>query len=76
MGIGLFAILSGVNIFLTLFLKETFGKPMIETFEELEVPNVEKEKLLPGRDSDINNIENPPKDDKKAPLIKDVKKTI
>ena len=70
----IFAILSGVNIFLTLFLKETVGKPMLETIEELEVPNVEKEKLVPGRDSDINNIENPPKDDKKAPLIKDEKK--
>ena len=70
----IFAILSGINIFLTLFLKETVGKPMLETIEELEVPNVEKEKLVPGRDSDINNIENPPKDDKKAPLIKDEKK--
>ena len=52
-----FAILSGVNIFLTFFLKETVGKPMLETIEELEVQDVEKEKLVPGRESDVNDLE-------------------
>ena len=40
----------GINIFLIFFLNETVGKPMLETIEELEVPNVDKEKLIPGRD--------------------------
>ena len=69
----IFAALSGINIFFTFFLKETVGKPMLETIEELEVPNVEKEKLIPGRDSDINNLDkgaNPPKEEKKEPLLK------
>ena len=52
-----FAILSGVNIFLTFFLKETVGKPMLETIEELEVQDVDKEKLVPGRESDVNDLE-------------------
>ena len=52
----IFAIISGINIFLTLFLKETVGKPLIETIEELVVPEVEKEKLIPGRESDVNNL--------------------
>jgi MFS family permease len=72
----IFAVLSGINIFLTFFLKETVGKPMIETIEELEVHDVDKEKLLPGRDSDVNNLDKgtenkKEKDDKKEPLIKD-----
>ena len=53
----IFAVLSGINIFFTLFLKETVGKPMLETIEELEVPDVEKEKLVPGRESDVNNLD-------------------
>ena len=75
----IFAVLSGINIFLTFFLKETVGKPMLETIEELEVPDVEKEKLIPGRDSDaiggrdsdINKGNKPPKEEKKEPLLKD-----
>ena len=75
----IFAVLSGINIFLTFFLKETVGKPMLETIEELEVPDVEKEKLIPGRDSDviggrdsdINKGAKPPKEEKKEPLLKD-----
>ena len=75
----IFAVLSGINIFLTFFLKETVGKPMLETIEELEVPNVEKDKLIPGRDSDviggrdsdINKGNKPPKEEKKEPLLKD-----
>ena len=69
----IFAVLSGINIFLTFFLKETVGKPMLETIEELAVPDVEKEKLVPGRESDINNLEkdSPKKDEeKKEPLVK------
>ena len=75
----IFAVLSGVNnIFLTFFLKETVGKSMLETIEELEVPNVDKEKLIPGRDSDIgggrdsdiNKGANTSKGEKK-PLMKD-----
>ena len=65
----IFAVLSGVNIFLTLFLSETVGKPMIETIEELEVPDVEKEKLVPGRESDINNSDKITDPEKKEPLI-------
>lgn len=78
----IFAILSGIDIFLTFFLKETVGKPMLETIEELEVHDVEKEKLIPGRDSDVNNLvkgpsskdskENVPKQ-KKEPLLSDIK---
>ena len=75
----IFAILSGVDIFFTFFLKETVGKPMLETIEELEVPDVEKEKLVPGRESDVNNLDKGSnkdnkenkKEDKKEPLIKD-----
>ena len=48
----IFAVLCGFNIFFTFFLKETVGKPMLETIEELEVPDVEKDKLVPGRESD------------------------
>ena len=75
----IFAVLSGINIFLTFFLKETVGKPMIETIEELEVHDVDKEKLLPGRDSDANNLnkgteDKKEKDDKKEKLIKDKEK--
>jgi len=69
-----FAILCGVNIFFTFFLKETVGKPMIETIEELD-GTIEKDKLIPGRDSDINDIEKANTKekigDKKEPLIKD-----
>ena len=66
----IFAILSGINIFLTFFLKETVGKPMLETIEELEVPDIEKDKLIPGRESDINILDiNKPKDEKKEPLL-------
>ena len=68
-----FAILSGINIFLTFFLKETVGKPMLETIEELEVPNIDKDNLVPGRESDMNNA-NKPKEEKKEPLIKEDKK--
>ena len=61
-----FAILSGLNIFFTFFLKETVGKPMLETIEELEVPDIDKDKLVPGRESDMNNPdENKPKEEKK-----------
>ena len=67
----IFAILSGVNIFFTLFLKETVGKPMLETIEELEVPDVEKDKLIPGRESDANNLDKGAKKDE--PLLKDEK---
>ena len=65
----IFAILSGINILLTFFLKETVGKPMLETIEELDA-DVDKEKLVPGRDSDMR-----PSDasEKKEPLIKDDK---
>ena len=70
----IFAVLSGVNIFFTFFLKETVGKPMLETIEELDVPDVEKEKLVPGRESDANNLnkgtDNDKKEDKKEPLLK------
>ena len=77
----IFAILSGINIFLTFFLKETVGKPMLETIEELEVHDVDKEKLVPGRDSDVNNLVKGPssKDSKKypkqkkEPLLSDIK---
>ena len=69
-----FAILCGVNIFFTFFLKETVGKPMIETIEELD-GTIEKDKLIPGRDSDINDIEKSNTKDnigeKKEPLLKD-----
>ena len=65
----IFAILSGVNIFFTLFLKETVGKPMLETIEELEVPDVEKDKLIPGRESDVNNLDKGVTKDE--PLLKD-----
>ena len=63
----IFAILSGINILLTFFLKETVGKPMLETIEELDA-DVDKEKLVPGRDSDMR-----PSDasEKKEPLIKE-----
>ena len=61
----IFAILSGVNIFLTFFLKETVGKPMLETIEELIVPDVDKEKLVPGRESDINNLDKGKEPEKK-----------
>ena len=45
---------------------------MPETIEELEVPDVEKDKLIPGRGSDINNIDsNKPNDEKKEPLLKE-----
>ena len=77
----IFAILCGFNIFFTFFLKETVGKPMLETIEELEVPDVEKEKLVPGRETDVNNLEKvtenkDKKEEKKEPLIdnKDGKK--
>ena len=70
----IFAILCGVNIFFTFFLKETVGKPMIETIEELD-GTIEKEKLVPGRDSDINDIEKSNTKEKigekKEPLLKD-----
>lgn len=69
----IFAILCGVNIFFTFFLKETVGKPMIETIEELD-GTIEKDKLIPGRDSDINDIEKAntkEKLEKKEPLLKD-----
>lgn len=70
-----FAILSGINIFFTFFLKETVGKPMLETIEELEVPNIDKDNLVPGRESEANNADaNKPKEDKKEPLIKEDKK--
>ena len=46
---------------------------MLETIEELEVPNIDKDNLVPGRESDINNA-NKPKEDKKEPLIKEDKK--
>ena len=62
----IFAILSGVNIFLTFFLKETVGKPMLETIEELEVPDVDKEKLVPGRESDIKNLDEGKEPEKKG----------
>ena len=66
----IFAILSGINIFLTFFLKETVGKPMLETIEELEVPDVEKDKLVPGRETDINHLDkNESNDEKKEPLL-------
>ena len=72
-----FAILSGLNIFFTFFLKETVGKPMLETIEELEVPDIDKDKLVPERESDINNEDaKKPKEDKeekKEPLIKEKK---
>ena len=45
---------------------------MLETIEELAVPDIEKEKLVPGRESDINNLETdaPKKDEeKKEPLV-------
>ena len=55
---------------------------MLETIEELEVHDVDKEKLVPGRDSDVNNLvkgpsskdskENDPKQ-KKEPLLSDIK---
>ena len=70
----IFAILSGINIFFTFFLKETVGKPMLETIEELEVPEIDKEKLVPGRESDINSSdkkENSAKEEKKEPLLKE-----
>ena len=70
----IFAILCGVNIFFTFFLKETVGKPMIETIEELD-GTIEKDKLIPGRDSDINDIEKANTKEKigekKEPLLKD-----
>ena len=70
----IFAILSGLNIFFTFFLKETVGKPMLETIEELEVPDIDKDKLVPGRESDMNIPDgNKPKEEKKEPLIKDKK---
>ena len=70
----IFAILSGINIFFTFFLKETVGKPMLETIEELEVPEIDKEKLVPGRESDINSSdkkENSAKEEKKESLLKE-----
>ena len=69
----IFAVLSGINIFLTFFLKETVGKPMLETIEELEVPEVEKDKLVPGRESDANNLDkgtSSKPEENKEPLIK------
>jgi len=70
----IFAILCGVNIFFTFFLSETVGKPMIETIEELD-GTIEKDKLIPGRDSDINDIEKANTKEKigegKEPLLKD-----
>jgi hypothetical protein len=64
-----FAVLSGVNIFFTFFLKETVGKPMLETIEELDA-DVDREKLIPGRESDMR-----PSDatDKNEPSAKDNK---
>ena len=64
-----FAILSGINIFFTFFLKETVGKPMLETIEELDA-DVDREKLIPGGESDMR-----PSDatDKNEPLSKDNK---
>ena len=70
----IFAVLSGINILLTLFLQETVGKPMLETIEELAVPDVENEKLVPGRESDINNLDSKKDEGKKEPLIKNDKK--
>jgi MFS family permease len=69
-----FAILCGVDIFLIFFLKETVGKPMIETIEELD-GTIEKEKLVPERDSDANDIEKANTKEKvgekKEPLLND-----
>ena len=52
-----FAIISGVNIFFILFLPETLGKPMIETIEELEEHECEKEKSSTLRESETNNLD-------------------
>ena len=65
----IFAFLCGFNIFFTFFLKETVGKPMLETIEELEVPDIEKDKLVPGRESDAKNLEKGADSDKKEPLL-------
>ena len=46
---------------------------MLETIEELDVPDVEKDKLVPGRESDANNLNkgtDDKKEDKKEPLLK------
>ena len=67
----IFAILCGFNIFFTFFLKETVGKPMLETIEELEVPDIENDKLVPGRETDAKNTDQGINSDKKEePLLK------
>ena len=58
------AVLSVANIFFTFFLKETVGKPILETIEELDVPEVAKDKLVQGRESDANNLNKGADDDK------------
>ena len=50
----IFASLCTCNIIFTLFLKETVGKPMQETIEELNVPDVDKDKLIPGRETETD----------------------
>ena len=66
----IFAILCGFNIFFTFFLKETVGKPMLETIEEFEVPDVDNDNLVPSRETDANNLDKGIDLDKnKEPLI-------
>ena len=69
-----FAIISGVNIFFILFLPETVGKPMIETIEELEETECEKEKSSAIKESDTNNLDILDNSEKKTLLNEDKEK--
>ena len=67
----IFAGLTVINIILTFFLKETVGKPMLETIEELDVSNLQKEKLVPGKDNDDTYLDKEDNNnDKNQPLVK------